>query len=78
MAVAEVHVRSWQQGYRGLVAQDFLDALRDLPAYFDQIRDGSLDLKSLVSRETDLDGVAEGFRDLAAGTVARVLVRPNH
>ena len=54
-----------------------LDALRDLPAYFDQIRDGSLDLKSLVSRETDLDGVADGFRDLARGTVARVLVRPH-
>jgi GNAT superfamily N-acetyltransferase len=28
MAVAEVHVRSWQQGYRGLVAQGFLDGLR--------------------------------------------------
>jgi GNAT superfamily N-acetyltransferase len=28
MAVAHVHVRSWQQGYRGLVAQDYLDGLR--------------------------------------------------
>lgn len=28
MAVAQVHVRSWQQGYRDLVAQDFLDGLR--------------------------------------------------
>ncbi len=28
MAVAAVHVRSWQQGYRDLVAQDFLDGLR--------------------------------------------------
>jgi GNAT superfamily N-acetyltransferase len=28
MAVAGVHVRSWQSGYRGLVAQDYLDALR--------------------------------------------------
>jgi hypothetical protein len=28
MAVAEVHVRSWQAGYRGLIAQDFLDGLR--------------------------------------------------
>jgi GNAT superfamily N-acetyltransferase len=27
-AVAEVHVRSWQVGYRGLVADDFLDGLR--------------------------------------------------
>ncbi|AQT81501.1 hypothetical protein B1R94_22965 [Mycolicibacterium litorale] len=28
MAVAEVHVRSWQQGYHGLIAQDYLDGLR--------------------------------------------------
>ena len=28
MAVARVHVRSWQQGYRDLVAQDYLDRLR--------------------------------------------------
>lgn len=28
MAVAQVHVRSWQQGYRDLVAQEFLDGLR--------------------------------------------------
>jgi GNAT superfamily N-acetyltransferase len=27
-AVAEVHMRSWQVGYRGLIADDFLDALR--------------------------------------------------
>ncbi len=26
--VAGVHVRSWQMGYRGLLAQDYLDALR--------------------------------------------------
>jgi ribosomal protein S18 acetylase RimI-like enzyme len=28
VAVAQVHVRSWQQGYRDLIAQDFLDGLR--------------------------------------------------
>ena len=27
-AVAEVHVRSWQVGYRGLIADDYLDGLR--------------------------------------------------
>ena len=27
-AVAEVHVRSWQVGYRGLIADDHLDGLR--------------------------------------------------
>ena len=26
--VASVHVRSWQVGYRGLLAQDYLDGLR--------------------------------------------------
>jgi GNAT superfamily N-acetyltransferase len=28
LAVAQVHVRSWQAGYRGLIAQNYLDALR--------------------------------------------------
>jgi hypothetical protein len=28
MAVAQVHVRSWQEGYREIVAQDYLDGLR--------------------------------------------------
>ncbi|MGH7634858.1 MAG: GNAT family N-acetyltransferase [Gemmatimonadaceae bacterium] len=27
-AVASVHVRAWQVGYRGLIAQEYLDALR--------------------------------------------------
>ena len=28
MEVANVHVRSWQVGYRGLMPDDYLDALR--------------------------------------------------
>lgn len=28
MAVARVHVRAWQAGYRGLLPQDYLDGLR--------------------------------------------------
>jgi ribosomal protein S18 acetylase RimI-like enzyme len=28
MAVARIHVSSWQSGYRGLLPQDYLDALR--------------------------------------------------
>jgi GNAT superfamily N-acetyltransferase len=28
LAVAELHVRSWQVGYRGLLADDYLDGLR--------------------------------------------------
>lgn len=27
LEVAEVHIRSWQEAYRGLIADDFLDAL---------------------------------------------------
>lgn len=53
-----------------------LDAVRDLPGYFDHVRSGDLDLRAMVSREIGLDGITEGFEDLAAGKVARVLVRP--
>lgn len=53
-----------------------LDAVRDLPGYFDHVRTGALDLRAMVSRETGLDGISDGFDDLAAGRVARVLVRP--
>jgi S-(hydroxymethyl)glutathione dehydrogenase/alcohol dehydrogenase len=53
-----------------------LDAARDLPGYFDHVRSGALDLRALVSRETGLDGITDGFADLAAGRVARVLIRP--
>ena len=28
MAMAHAHVRSWRAGYRGLIAQDYLDGLR--------------------------------------------------
>jgi S-(hydroxymethyl)glutathione dehydrogenase/alcohol dehydrogenase len=55
-----------------------LDARRDLPWYFERLRDGSLDVAAMVSRTVGLDGVAAGFYDLANGLVARVLVRPNH
>ncbi|HEY3753751.1 MAG TPA: zinc-binding dehydrogenase [Pseudonocardiaceae bacterium] len=53
-----------------------LDAVRDLPGYFDHVRAGDLDLRAMVSREVGLDGITAGFEDLAAGRVARVLVRP--
>ncbi|HEY1571904.1 MAG TPA: alcohol dehydrogenase catalytic domain-containing protein [Pseudonocardiaceae bacterium] len=53
-----------------------LDAQRDLPGYLEHVRSGRLDLRAMVSREVGLDGIDAGFADLAAGTVARVLVRP--
>jgi S-(hydroxymethyl)glutathione dehydrogenase/alcohol dehydrogenase len=48
----------------------------DLPTYLDHIRTARLDLPALVTRESTLDEVPQGFTDLAAGTVARVLIRP--
>jgi S-(hydroxymethyl)glutathione dehydrogenase/alcohol dehydrogenase len=53
-----------------------LDADRDLPGYFDRVRDGALDLRAMVSREIGLSGVQQGFDDLAAGRVVRVVVHP--
>jgi S-(hydroxymethyl)glutathione dehydrogenase/alcohol dehydrogenase len=53
-----------------------LDARRDLPGYFDRVRGGELDLGAMISRTVDLAGVQQGFEDLAAGRVIRVLVHP--
>ena len=54
-----------------------LDPHRDLPGYVDHVRSGQLDLAALVSKEVDLAGVPAALDELAAGTVARVLVRPH-
>ncbi|MFI7617291.1 zinc-binding dehydrogenase [Nonomuraea terrae] len=54
-----------------------LDPDRDLPRLYEHAVDGTLDLASLISRETDLHGIDAAFDDMAAGRVARVLVRPN-
>jgi S-(hydroxymethyl)glutathione dehydrogenase/alcohol dehydrogenase len=54
-----------------------LDARRDLPGYFDRVRGGALDLRAMVSREIGLSGVQQGFDDLAAGRVVRVVVHPD-
>lgn len=54
-----------------------LDSERDLPGYLDNVRTGELDLAGLISKEIDLAGVPAALEELAAGTVARVLVRPH-
>lgn len=54
-----------------------LDPRRDLPGYVDHVRSGELDLAALVSKEVDLAGVPAALDELAAGEVARVLVRPH-
>lgn len=54
-----------------------LDPQRDLPGYVDHVRSGALDLAALVSSEVDLAGIPAALEQLAAGNVARVLVRPH-
>ncbi|WP_246074609.1 zinc-binding dehydrogenase [Nonomuraea terrae] len=54
-----------------------LDPDRDLPRLYEHAVDGTVDLASLISRETDLHGIDAAFDDMAAGRVARVLVRPD-
>ena len=60
-AVAGVHVRSWQVGYRGLLARDYLDGLRP------EDRVGSLrasvptDPDAPATVVADEDGVICGF-----------------
>ncbi len=53
-AIAEVHVRSWQRGYRGLLPDDYLDGLR--PAD----RAGSYDLDPSVEGPLTLVAVVHG------------------
>jgi S-(hydroxymethyl)glutathione dehydrogenase/alcohol dehydrogenase len=47
----------------------------DIPRYVELWRRGLLDLESMVSRTLPLEEVNEGFRALAAGAVARAVVR---
>ena len=47
----------------------------DIPRYVELWRRGLLDLASMVSRTLTLDEVNDGFRALAAGEVARAVVR---
>jgi S-(hydroxymethyl)glutathione dehydrogenase / alcohol dehydrogenase len=47
----------------------------DIPRYVELWRRGLLDLESMVSRTLTLDEVNDGFRALAAGEVARAVVR---
>lgn len=54
-----------------------LNPRRDLPGYVADVRSGRLDLAALISKEVDLAGVPAALEELAAGEVARVLVRPH-
>lgn len=60
MAVARVHVRSWLAAYRGLIADDFLDALRpeDRAATYEF---GAEDLAAPRTIVAEADGEIRGF-----------------
>lgn len=60
LAVATVHVRAWQDGYRGLIADEHLDSLRpeDRAARYTL---GSADPKLPSTVVAELDGEVCGF-----------------
>lgn len=53
------------------------DPRADIPRLLDMIDSGLIDLSSLVTSTTDLDGVGDAFADMAAGRGARTLVFPH-
>lgn len=81
-SIAEVHVRSWQVAYRGVVAGEFLDSLdvdRRSEMIDRVIKDGSKTI--LVS---DREGMVAGFSMLAPsddegwGEVLAIYASPDH
>jgi GNAT superfamily N-acetyltransferase len=74
MAVARVHVRSWQAAYRGLLPDDYLDKLRpeDRAKTYDF---STLDPSKPRTIVADENGVIYGFATTAP---ARDSDRPDH
>jgi GNAT superfamily N-acetyltransferase len=60
LAVATVHVRAWQDGYRGLIADEHLDSLRaeDRAARYTF---GGTDPNAPQTVVAEVDGVVRGF-----------------
>jgi GNAT superfamily N-acetyltransferase len=85
MAVAEVHVRSWQVAYRHLLPDPYLDALRpsDRAARYTFDRDGEDDPITIVALVEDLVrgfatiGPARGVEDPDVGEVLALYVDPH-
>lgn len=67
-AVADVHVRSWQVGYRGLIADDFLDGLRpeDRAAAYTFGADDPLTVVAVTDRIRGFVTVSPGAGELRA------------
>ena len=84
LAVAEVHVRSWQAGYRHLLPDAYLDSLRpqDRAARYTFDRDGTDDPETIVGlvegviRGFATTGPARGVEDPELGEVLALYVEP--
>ncbi|MCK5778457.1 MAG: zinc-dependent alcohol dehydrogenase family protein [Rhodospirillales bacterium] len=50
---------------------------RDMPRFVDYYRDGKLPVDKLRTGELGLDGINEGFENLAAGTAIRQILKPH-
>ncbi len=74
MAVAHVHVRSWQAAYRGLLPDDYLDQLRpeDRAARYDFATNDPAKPRTMVM---EIDGDIRGFATIMP---SRDLDTPNH
>lgn len=61
-ALATVHVRAWQVGYRGMLPQDYLDGI-DLAARVEQWRGWVADARFVGTRlvVAEVDGAVAGF-----------------
>lgn len=73
--IGEVHVRSWQAAYEGLIPADFLAGLSAEPraaSWARQIRDGG---RVLVAED---DGVIAGFAAFGPGQLYALYLLPEH
>ena len=72
-AVAEVHVRSWQVGYRGLIADDYLDGLRpeDRAGRYTFDVDDPLTIVAVTDRIRGFASISPGAGELGASTSIR-------
>jgi len=64
--IAEIHVLSWQSGYRGLMPQDYLDGLdpaQRLPRRIQSLRDADWSRGGCLVVADD-DGMLAGFADV--------------
>lgn len=60
LAVARVHVRSWQVGYRGLISDEYLDSLRP-EERASRYTFGQTDPLAPTTMVAEIDGTIRGF-----------------